>query len=211
MVHLLRAHACSFLQLSKVGESYEDVPIKTIIKTHPFLPPLNQHGKWMSEPIFSAFYNGWSLFPPISGSSLCGCSAFSSFPSPWWLQSVNHSSFLLSLPCEYNFKCTEMLKDQYKTIHGLCTQMDQLFTFCSLCFSLFLIYLFLGAHLGHMDVPKLGVRWELQLPAYTTATATRDPSCICNLHHNSWQCWILNPQSKARDWTSVLMDASQIH
>ena len=25
------------------------------------------------------------------------------------------------------------------------------------------------------------------------------------------QCWILNPVSKARDWTCVLMDPSQIH
>ena len=26
----------------------------------------------------------------------------------------------------------------------------------------------------------------------TAATATQDPSRICNLHCNSWQCWILN-------------------
>ena len=27
--------------------------------------------------------------------------------------------------------------------------------------------------------------------AYSTATAMRDPSCICNQHHSSWQRWIL--------------------
>ena len=43
-----------------------------------------------------------------------------------------------------------------------------------------------------------------------TATARPDPSCVCNLHHSSWQCWILNPLSKARDLTYVLMDANQI-
>ena len=34
------------------------------------------------------------------------------------------------------------------------------------------IYLvcFLGLHLQHMEVPRLGVESELQLPAYTTAT-----------------------------------------
>ena len=32
-----------------------------------------------------------------------------------------------------------------------------------------------------------------------------------DLHHSSWQCRILNPLSKARDRTCVLMDASQIH
>ena len=50
-----------------------------------------------------------------------------------------------------------------------------------------------------MVVPRLGVELELQLPAYATATATPDLSCVCNLHHSLWQCWILNPLSKARD------------
>ena len=34
---------------------------------------------------------------------------------------------------------------------------------------------FLGLHLWHMEVPRLGAELELQLPAYTTATATPDP------------------------------------
>ena len=33
----------------------------------------------------------------------------------------------------------------------------------------------LGPHLWHMEVPRLGVESELQLPAYTTATAMQDP------------------------------------
>ena len=61
-----------------------------------------------------------------------------------------------------------------------------------------------------MKIPKLGVESELQLPGYTTATAMQDLSHICDLHHNSWQHWILNPQSKARDQTRMLMDPSQI-
>ena len=59
-----------------------------------------------------------------------------------------------------------------------------------------------------MEVPRLGVESELQLPAYTTATATLDQSCICDLHHSSWQRRIFNPQSEARDQTHVLMDTS---
>ena len=58
---------------------------------------------------------------------------------------------------------------------------------------------FLGPHLGHMEMPRLGVDSELQLPAYTTATAMLDLSHICDLHHSSRQCWILNPLSEARD------------
>ena len=32
-----------------------------------------------------------------------------------------------------------------------------------------------------MEVPRLGIKSELQLLAYTTATTPPDPSCICNL------------------------------
>ena len=62
-----------------------------------------------------------------------------------------------------------------------------------------------------MEAPRLGVKLELWLPAYTTATATQDPSHICNLHHRSQQYWILDPLSKARDRICVLMDTSQVH
>ena len=47
------------------------------------------------------------------------------------------------------------------------------------------IYLFLGLHPQHMEVPRLGVKSELQLLTYTTATATQ----------------ALNPLSEVRDWT----------
>ena len=44
-----------------------------------------------------------------------------------------------------------------------------------------------------MEVPRLGVKLELQLPAYTTATATPDPL------------------SEDRDQTHILMVTSQVH
>ena len=42
-------------------------------------------------------------------------------------------------------------------------------------------FFFLGPHLRHMEVPRLGVESELQLLAYTTATATQDPSHITSI------------------------------
>ena len=60
---------------------------------------------------------------------------------------------------------------------------------------------FLGPHLKHMEVPRLGVELELQLPAYTTASAMLDLSPLCDLHHTSGQRQILNPLSKASDRT----------
>ena len=52
-------------------------------------------------------------------------------------------------------------------------------------------WLFLGLHLLHMEVPRLGVKLELQLP-------------------QPQQHGILNPLSKASDRTHILMDTSQV-
>ena len=69
----------------------------------------------------------------------------------------------------------------------------------------------LGPCLRHVEIPSLGDKLELQLPAYTTATATWDPSRFCNVHHSSQQRpQILNPLSDARDQTRILMDTSQV-
>ena len=54
-----------------------------------------------------------------------------------------------------------------------------------------------------MEVSRLGVELELQLP--TTATAMPDPSHICDLHHSSQQHRIPDPLSEARDRTLILM------
>ena len=68
----------------------------------------------------------------------------------------------------------------------------------------------LGPPSQHMEVPRLVVESELQLPANTTAAAVPDLSHICNLHHSSWQRWILNPPNGARDQTHILMGTSQV-
>ena len=57
-----------------------------------------------------------------------------------------------------------------------------------------------------MEVPRIGVELELQLPASTTAIAVRDPSSICDLRYSSQICWILTLLSEARDQTYILMD-----
>ena len=73
------------------------------------------------------------------------------------------------------------------------------------------IFCFFRAAGWHMEVLRLGIKSELQLPACATATATPDLSCICDLHHSSQQRWILNPLSEARDPTRVLMSTSGVH
>ena len=61
-----------------------------------------------------------------------------------------------------------------------------------------------------MDVPKPGAESEPQLLAYTTATATQDPTLLCHLYHSAQQRLILHPLSEARDQPLLLMDASQV-
>ena len=88
--------------------------------------------------------------------------------------------------------------------------------FPSLFYSFFLIFnfnfnFFLGLHQQHIEIPRLGAESELQLLAYTTAIAIQNPSRICDLHHSSQQHQNLNPLSKARDRTHVLMVTSWVH
>ena len=71
------------------------------------------------------------------------------------------------------------------------------------CFCFFGLFRAVSAAYGSSQA---GVELELQLLAYTTATARQDPSHICDPHHSSHQHQILNPLSKARDQTHVLMD-----
>ena len=88
------------------------------------------------------------------------------------------------------------------------------FIYNSFCFNTFLkvsvyfltsdllrvfFFFFLRLHLQHLEVPRLGAESELQLPAYSTATAMPNPSCICDLHCGLQQCRILNPQNHNRN------------
>ena len=75
----------------------------------------------------------------------------------------------------------------------------------------FCLFSFLGPHLQHMEILRFGVELELQLLAYTTATALQDLSGICNLDHSLPQCQILNPLSEARDQTHILMGTRWVH
>ena len=47
--------------------------------------------------------------------------------------------------------------------------------------------------------------------SHSHANSTPVPSQVWDLHYGSQQCWILNPLSKARDRTRILMDTSLDH
>ena len=79
--------------------------------------------------------------------------------------------------CRYSFLKCFIIVDLQCCVNFCCTTGILFFFF----------FFFLGLHLWHMEVPRLGVESELQLTAYTTATAMPDLSCIWKLHHRSWQ------------------------
>ena len=53
------------------------------------------------------------------------------------------------------------------------------------CFGFLLLFCFLELHPWHVEVPRLGVESELQLPTSTTATAIWALSSVCDPHHSS--------------------------
>ena len=64
---------------------------------------------------------------------------------------------------------------------------------------------FQGCTHGIWKFPGQGSNWSCSCPAYTTATAMLDLSCVCDLYHSSQQHWILK-----RDQTRNLMVPSRI-
>ena len=75
--------------------------------------------------------------------------------------------------------------------------------------SVFVFFFFFCFVYGHIcDIwkfPRLGVKSELQLLAHATTAAAQDPNHDPDLYHSLQQCRILNPLSKARDQTSILV------
>ena len=72
-------------------------------------------------------------------------------------------------------------------------------------YSQILFFSFLGLHLQHMEVPRLGIQVELQLLAYTTDMVMH------HVLHSSQQWQILNTLSEPKNWTHILLDASCVH
>ena len=73
-------------------------------------------------------------------------------------------------------------------------------------FIFYFYFCFLGLHMWHVEVPRLGVESELQPPAYTAGP--QDPSLICDLHHSSQQCqipthWVRPGMEPAFSWILV--------
>ena len=72
----------------------------------------------------------------------------------------------------------------------------------------FLSFVYLGLHLRHLEVLRLGVESQLQQLAYTPQPQQHQ---IRAMSASSQQSQILNALRKARDRTHVLMDTNRVH
>ena len=101
----------------------------------------------------------------------------------------------------YAFICLLWLEICSKSFLIFCRLF--VFLFLSFKYSLFLLFcIFLGLHLWHMEVPRLGVELELWLPAYATATATPDPTPDPILQPTHWSLthWAKSGIKPASSW-----------
>ena len=108
----------------------------------------------------------------------CGRSWDSAFvtTSKWyWCQSLDHTWSDKTLKHKLLFSCKS------------CLYWVRYFTV--------FIYYYIGLHLQHMEVPRLGAESELHLPVCVTATAMPDLGCICIPHRSLWNHQILNTGS----------------
>ena len=117
--------------------------------------------------------------------------------------SLNYKWCQVALYTSHPVKVRSLFPHEFAWIHFLTSNNS----FSSI---FFFFFFFLRLSVQHMEVPKLEVKSELQLTGYTTATAVGDPSHVCDLYHNVWQRWVLNPLSKARSWTHILMDTTRV-
>ena len=74
----------------------------------------------------------------------------------------------------------------------------------------YIYFVFLGLHLAAYGGSQARGPIGTVAAGLARATATRDRNRVFDLHHSSWQCRILNPMSKAGDWTHNHMVPSQI-
>ena len=118
---------------------------------------------------------------------------------------------MIFLPSQCSLLLPFCFREHPLAILGRVCWWQNILVFLHLRMCLFFFFFgFLGLHVRHVEIPRLGVELELQLPAYATVTAMQDPGHSFDLHHSSQQCRIPNPLSEARDGTCVLMDTNLI-
>ena len=135
-------------------------------------------------------------------------------PCPRTHREKSRASIFLKLLNEFYhiYRCTAIITTKFPSISIPNPQhippppnLSHLETvsFSSICFLFCFVLPFLGPHLWHMGVPRLGL-------TYATTTAMPELRLTLKLCRSWQQCWILYPLSEARDQSCILMDTSQV-
>ena len=110
---------------------------------------------------------------------------------------IHDSNYTVRLSC-VQIKHFSIYQAKPLSMYSVITQI-KLFWFVFFFFKFNFYFFCLRAVPAACGSSQAGVKSELQMPAYATATAMPDLTHIHDLHHSSQQHQILNPLSKARD------------
>ena len=124
---------------------------------------------------------------------------------PTFFLTVSHQ-----LICQWKEKCFSSLWIRFLELCGTGNCMYPLLFFF---YFLFLFFFFLaGLLLQHMELPRLGSNWSCSYQPQPQPQPCQNwaMSLVCDLHHSSWQHWILNLLSEARDQIRTLLEHSQV-
>ena len=151
---------------------------------------------WVSAQVLTGSSRGtartcpfWRLWTGAGNLFPCSSRLSAGYSSIWLqdqrlvsLLAAGGHSHLLEVPLAVNLSTNEG-RLPLLCLFFCCISLADSLAFC-LCY-FFFFFSFLGPHPRHMEVPRLWVQLELQLPAYVTATAMPDPSRNTTAHSNT--------------------------
>ena len=132
-------------------------------------------------------------------------SKFSSFHTCVYSLLSNMFSHMMNFSCSLIFSTCHQAR--WCTVPSTCCDGPRIPPYLFIYLFTYLPF-FRATPVAYGGSQAIGVESELQLLAF--ATAMKDLSHVCNLHHRSQQYQILNPLSRARDQTHILTDTSQV-
>ena len=132
-------------------------------------------------------------------------------PLSWasWKEKAGWEAWIYSVGDSWAQSNGKIISLQNFYLHTVCQdRFTSGYSWVSL--SLFFFFSLFRATPAAYRSSQLGGESELQLPAYTKATATQDPCHTCKLCCSLWHYRSLNPLRESRDRTCILTDTMSV-